>query len=247
MSSWINLTDGKRLSRLLYTNPVCFLCVRSSTSEHQLPHEASANETANETITDNVMVLSWLTATNNEGNFVFSVCKRRYTASLLVEGKVFTLSVPVKGMEKLVLHVGGISGRFGSKFSSHSNKDDESLSHDFLVPDDGEPLSKRQKKKMMRQKHGVPGLRRIDCFERHDSFAIEGTVAHILCSVSNTLSEHNPIDDDHTLFVARILEAHVHPSYWNSEKNLFQPKSADDPPYLTFFGSQTFGYVVQGK
>jgi flavin reductase (DIM6/NTAB) family NADH-FMN oxidoreductase RutF len=247
MSSWIHLTDGKRLSRLLYTNPVCFLCVHTVSSDPS--HETNASFTG-----DNVMVLSWLTATNNEGNFVFSLCNRRFTASLMEEGTIFTLSVPVQGMENLVRNVGGISGRFGSKFPAQNHQgDDDGLSDDkqqsVKINDEGGPfMSKRQKRKHLRQNHFIPGLRRIHCFGgRHEHFVIEGTVAHLLCTVAKTLSEYHLIDNEHTLFVAKILEANVHPTYWNNDKNLFRPSSDDDPPYLTFFGSQTFGYVTSGS
>jgi type II secretory pathway pseudopilin PulG len=81
----------------------------------------------------NVMVVSWLTATNNNGKFVMSINKRRRTAQNLVQmtadsatsnsaltiappSKLFTLCVPTAGMEELVLAVGGISGRVGCKF-----------------------------------------------------------------------------------------------------------------------------------
>ena len=63
----------------------------------------------------NVMILSWLTATNNEGKFMFSLNKHRHTASVI--RNEFTLSVPVQGMEDLVLSAGGVSAKWGySKF-----------------------------------------------------------------------------------------------------------------------------------
>ena len=59
---------------------------------------------------------------------------------------------------------------------------------------------------------------------------------------------HPPIviDDNH-LFVMAETDAYVHPSYWDRNKLLFRPLSNDVPPYLTFFGSQTFGYVTSGE
>lgn len=136
----------KRFSRLLYPNPVCFLChrefgadssVESSMKEDRLPQ-------------DNVMVVSWLMSTNNHGKFLMSLNKRRCTAQGLVDAVSslsdarfgvsaaeasrgtqetmypknsarkarFTLCVPVAGMEELVLAVGSTSGRVASKFKT---------------------------------------------------------------------------------------------------------------------------------
>ena len=58
---------------------------------------------------------------------------------------------------------------------------------------------------------------------------------------------HSPIiDDDHLLIMAEVTDAYVHPSYWDDMKKLFRPVSKEVPPYLKFFGSQTFGYVTSG-
>jgi hypothetical protein len=71
------------------------------------------------------MVLSWLTAINNRGSFVFSLNRRRHTSSLLKRAfnsnqskTMFVLAVPIHGMEALVRRVGSTSGRMGSKFSA---------------------------------------------------------------------------------------------------------------------------------
>jgi len=55
------------------------------------------------------------------------------------------------------------------------------------------------------------------------------------------------IDHEHLLVMAEVIDAYVHPSYWDVNKLLFRPLSTDVPPYLTFFGSQTFGYVMSGS
>jgi len=55
------------------------------------------------------------------------------------------------------------------------------------------------------------------------------------------------IDDNHLLVIAEIADASVHPSYWDRNKLLFSPLSNDVLPYLTFFGSLTFGYVTSGE
>ena len=226
--NWLELTTPKQFSRLLYTNPVCLL---STTKTFELPSR-------------NVMVLSWLTATNNDGLFMFSLNKRRHTASMFLEGHIkFCLSVPVKGMEPLILDVGKTSGRFGSKFTEdyHGKPSEQAL--------DGktgnEAVSHR---KHTRLSKGVPGLKSVPIGylsmsgDLSDLSAIDGTVAHLKCKSYQVIKEP-VIDEDHFLVLAQVEAAFVHKDYWNVEKHLFQPQHQHTPPYLTFFGSQTFGYI----
>jgi hypothetical protein len=143
-SDWIELTEGKQFSRLLYTNPVCFLCATSGSASCSVDNDDGDDDDKRPSTTtlpatrpsrgyptakrsaanEKVMVLSWLTATNNNGRFIFSLNRRRHSSSLLKSSlspssscsSEFTLSVPVQGMEELVRSVGSVSGQFGSKF-----------------------------------------------------------------------------------------------------------------------------------
>lgn len=72
-----------------------------------------------------------------------------------------------------------------------------------------------------------------------DLVAVQGTVARMRCRVVS----RSEADEQHWLVIAQIEEAFVHPSYWKANK-LFCPVSDDVPPYLTFFGSQTFGLAA---
>lgn len=232
---WIELNDRKEFSRLLYTNPVCFLGTQSAPGSRR-----DLNDT-------NVMVLSWLTATNNEGNFMFSLNKNRHTASMLRDE--FTLSVPVQGMEDIVLAVGGVSKRWGvSKFP----RDHLSSERPATEPD---PTSQNKKRKGPRFPLGIPSLECVPIgnFERDEEeksksdnksfpFAIKGTVAHLLCRVIHKVAQDDWVDMSHLVVFARVTKAHVLSSYWDVSKKLFRPDS-QSLPYLTFFGSQTFGYV----
>jgi hypothetical protein len=79
------------------------------------------------TWTHNVMVLSWMTPINNDGLFMFSLNKKRFSADCLAKAFAnnncsddddsdsggdattatkFMLCVPCKGMEPIVLHCG---------------------------------------------------------------------------------------------------------------------------------------------
>lgn len=98
---------------------------------------------------------------------------------------------------------------------------------------------------------------------------IDGTVAYMICQVVQILETHNDNNPDHYLLLGQIHGANVLSTYWDVQKNIFRPiitpsphrKDANDttttndhncsndpndkppPPYLTFFGAQTFGYV----
>jgi hypothetical protein len=243
----------------------------------------------------NVMVLSWITPTNNSGRFIFSINKARYTASSLAPtmtesttasgsrsstidntndyyqtGIEFILSVPTRDMEQVILDTGSISGRCGSKFSSERVDNRKNCSKKEITNDDA-TTSNRKRKKLKKQQlsaQGVVGLTPIpycdflDTSSRQTSlFAITGTVAHLKCRTygvigSQILSDErlyntdddktSPpiIDHNHLLVMAEVLDAHVHPLYWDEKKLIFCPISVEVPPYLTFLGSQTFGYVT---
>jgi flavin reductase (DIM6/NTAB) family NADH-FMN oxidoreductase RutF len=67
--------------------------------------------------------------------------------------------------------------------------------------------------------------------------AIAGAVCHIVCKVRSMTEE-----DGHWLVHAEMSEAFVQRRYWNGKQ--LCARDASVPPFLTFLGSQTFGYVV---
>ena len=235
---WIRLVDGKSFSRILYSNPVCFLSTCASAST--LPRR-------------NVMVVSWLSATNNRGRFMMSIHRSRHTSHILTtvtgDGSTtksdFVLSVPIAGMEELVLNVGKMSGRWGS---SKFPKDHDDVIHS--PQNDAQPPKKQRRFSM-----GINGLKgtKLGTSEEKleddgESCAIQGTVAHLKCRIYCIPSrDEDLIDDDHDLFLAEITDAYVHSNYWDKRKKLFfpqlKPNKPPVPPYLTFLGSQTFGYI----
>lgn len=255
---FIHLTEGKDFSRLLYPNPVCFLCTPSDISSHYYYQ-------------DNVMTCSWLTAMNNDGTLVMSINRHRHSAHYMKEvGQEFCLCVPVAGMESLVLAVGATSGKFGSKFleandansSSNIGVDDNHHHHHHHQKEDSPAanqdstvkshLSKRQKKRQEREalRNGIPGLVALPFDGSHNEiepsskrlFYIQGTVARMRCQIV-MVNQNDEIDNGHYIIFARVLDAYCHSGYWDESKKLFCAKEAQRP-FLTFFGSQTFGHVV---
>lgn len=215
MSGWNELENAQKRSRLLYTNPVCLFTTK--------PSGAPAN----------AMTISWLSPVDNsvrcpsssrpqltslwQGNFVYSMNKRRATASILPLCKRFgfflpdfpasatffaVLNVPVRGMEEMVLRIG----------NTHGND------------------------KMTRL--AIPTCSLPGCEEDDELVFIEGCAAHLVCSV---VSADESAIEDHVLTVARIERAWVKPEYWSGK--CFIPQSPEVPPYLSFLGSQTFAYV----
>lgn len=227
---WIQLEPhGREFSRMLYTNPVCFL---------------TTTDINNGKLFRNVMTVSWLSAVNNNGRFMMSINSKRHTASVLTNqsGAVFVLCVPVKGMEELVIQVGKTSGKWkSSKFPqdhiSTVEESEVSLAIDC--------------NKRIKYRHGIEGLvatkigtSQVIEKDAEIPFAIQGTVAHLVCKVDNILDpESKFIDDQHYLIMADILEAYVAKEYWDTKRKVFRPSEMSSP-YLTFFGSQLLGYVT---
>ena len=194
------------------------------------------------------MVLSWLTATNNSGHFIFSIHKKRYTAPFFLSNKKdFVLCVPTVEQRELVLAIGSTSGKFGSKLDRSEG--------DTTIDDASQVvrLSQRQRRKL-NQDHwnqfGIPGLHAQCLFEEDNEsggvFGVHGTVAHLRCRVLRILPKDTGEDDAHHLIQAQVVDAYCRSDYWEPQKQIFAPSLVTTPPpYLTFLGSQTFGKVVR--
>lgn len=265
-SSWIHLRTGKEFSRLLYPNPVCFLCTTTTTTSSSSVVTEESNKDNEASQQGNVMVISWLTATNNSGNFIMSINRHRYSATLLLQKRkeFFTLCVPIAGMEELVLDVGSISGRtIPSKFDRRVAGDDSCTRRSAPIATTTSSISKRQRKKLKRERfahEGIPGLVKVPfgnvdtiststtaatSTKHKDSlFGIQGTVAHMKCKVISTIEDN---DEDHYLVRGKVVDAYCHAEYWDEQKLLFCPKKPGIMSFLSFFGSQEFGQVVPTK
>lgn len=226
------LKNGRDFSRLLYPNPVCFL-----TSRRHDQHGW------------NVMTISWLTPVNNDGLVALSMNKGRYSYECLRACPFFVLSVPVSGMESLVLNVGKCSGRRGDKLTFLK---DQGLSVFKLAARSeniaGAVDSHTKIKKSFASlastdsesggESDAPGEFRASVSQDSDSgdVAVVGTVAWLQLTVESM----QDIDGQHAMIIARVKNAAVRPDYWNG-KNF--ASRVGGPPILTFLGSQAFGYT----
>jgi len=105
-AGFTRLTDRKMHSRLLYTNPVCMLTTVVPPALRSVEGQRW-----------NVMTISWLTATNNDGGLCLSINRRRFSAECLLAQGQFCLSVPPATLQQTVLALGKCSGRRVDKFS----------------------------------------------------------------------------------------------------------------------------------
>ncbi|KAE8876299.1 hypothetical protein PF002_g26351 [Phytophthora fragariae] len=220
---WVAVDRGM-LSRLLYPNPVCLLSVRSK--------DGSARS---------LMTITWLTAINNQGGFICSMNATRHTAKFMNQsGAVFVLNVPVRGMEELVLAVGGSTGADMDKFEqlnvavcAPGGGELQSTEDATSTSDDQVETKKRKlsKKELARQEIASAAAQ---------SIALRDCVAHLLCRVE-TVTE----DDGHLLLRCSQLAGWTRRSYWDG-RNFIPQEGTDAEPYLTFLGSKVFGYVLAG-
>ncbi|OLQ07025.1 hypothetical protein AK812_SmicGene9596 [Symbiodinium microadriaticum] len=172
----------------------------------------------------NLMTVSWLTAVDNNGHLVLSLNKRRHSAGSIMSSRAFVLNVPTAQLAQTVLEIGGCSGGTTDKIER------------FSAPLGGFCL---------------PGWKPLGAWPPSDEdseagklvFAISGCVAHLVVHVLVDLDEIS----SHHLLVCKVIRAFVRSTYWDGK--IFSPRLDMDtltPPYMSFFGSQTFGYVVPG-
>jgi hypothetical protein len=69
---------------------------------------------------------------------------------------------------------------------------------------------------------------------------IAETIAHMKC---NLLQHHEAADPGHWLVTAQIVEAQVHPQYWDGK--CLGRTSSSLPPLVSFIGSQRFSFIVE--
>jgi flavin reductase (DIM6/NTAB) family NADH-FMN oxidoreductase RutF len=288
------------LSRFLYPNPVVLLTVSkpnttiqesgcssdvlSTSTSHSVETGAATVMSDSKELADkddiitNIMTLSWLTAIDNHGHFIFSMNANRHTASLLFsvpiqqtttmasesesesdqrihlstnqlananeDGSYFVLSVPVDGMQDLVLKVGGISGRdclphgkihhLGIKTCKPGLDPSKELSSTSTAIDTPSLISKPKVHPLKNslQTSSIPT----------SLIAVQGTAAHLICQVLDTR-----IDFGHVIATAVIVDAYADPNYWDGKN--FAPKSTASstppPPHiLKFLGSKRFATVI---
>ena len=110
------LVPSHLASRLLYTNPVCFLAV--PLPETQVNHGMDDGTLPH--CPCNMMTISWLTATDNKGNFFMSMNKSRASSDFVQRSthQVFSLSVACEGCEDMLISLGTTSARIRNRGSN---------------------------------------------------------------------------------------------------------------------------------
>ena len=175
----------------------------------------------------NIMTVSWLTAVDNNGHLIVSINKRRHSAVNILSSGTFVLNVPTAQLAQTALEIGSCSGgitdkieRFGTLLGGYC----------------------------------LPGWKPLETWPPRDEdgeaeqamFAIGGCVAHLVVQVLLDLPDIPQLSSHH-LLVCHVRRAFVRSTYWDGK--VFAPQldvESQTPPYMSFFGSQTFGYIVPG-
>lgn len=241
---YIELTS-QSASRLLHPNPVCLLS--SINSNQQL----------------NVMPISWLTPANNYGGVVFVIHKSRATTLNILNTKEFILSIPNSEQRDMILACGKLSGHKVNKFSGivpelkkkiqePSNEAEKSNFNLFSVFNDDDD-DEEEEDEEVREKGENKEVNDVRNKEKtSDNLASVNVANHdILCPIANTvaymkcnvLNHHEGADPGHWIIISQIIEAHVHPKYWDGK--CFGQTSPTIPPILSFIGSQRFAFIVE--
>lgn len=236
-------------SRPLYPNPVCILSTWREPAAGVGPNEV------------NLMTISWLTPINNQGGFCCAMNQFRYSAQLLTSNPIFCLSVPVRGMEALVLRIGSCTGRRRSKPHELAvplcRPGWTPLPESMLrAPAQAAPSAAAEgpgascvppQKPDGSSPPGWPvwpidretdlGTALLEQEAQRCAVAVAPCVAHVLACVRHV----RPMQG-HFLLTCDTLAAYTKAEYWSGKT--LQPQRGDLPEILTFLGSQRFGYVA---
>ena len=208
----VELRDRQQMSRLLYASPVCLLGVSLG------PGRGASSRG------DNVMVISWLTCTDNRGGVFLSLNEKRHSAGIFdqpcassgayIRPVLFSLSVPTTGMQDTLVAVGRVHGCDVDKFASIAGL--TRCAPGWAEDDDGGDQEK----------------------DGGRVFAIKQCAAHLVLSVA-----HSPERSaGHLRVFAQITRAHVRKGYWDGKN--FASRDARLPPLLAFNGTSCFAKMI---
>lgn len=82
------------------------------------------------------------------------------------------------------------------------------------------------------------GLGRKEELDKDIPISIFECISHMYCEVNKVIQE---LDENHYILHCSIKKSFVDQNYWKG--NQFIPLDSKSKPYLTFLGSQTFGYI----
>lgn len=204
---WIHLKEGKELSRLLYTNPLCLFGVEYG---------------------EVLYALDRLTATNNEGSFLF--CLDPGQRSELVEDSTFQLYVPTQGMEELVKQIQKRSKAGQETTNKKPKLEDTAATTSLSAPQVAwQPITLAAQE----EASGNNG-------NNNPPSCVSGCVAWLQCRVSKTIDRDNA-----KVVLGQIEQAYVHPLYWDSQKKRLVPNQEEGcPPCLKRLGRDSIGYLL---
>lgn len=156
------------------------------------------------------------------------------------------LNVPVRGMEDLVLAIGGCSGANVDKFAT---LEIPTCALDGSATTLMDPVSRQADADAEAQTSSAPAHPKKPKLSRQElarqaiadaaakCVAVQGCAAHVLCRVETAQT-----DDGHWTLRCSQLAAWCQADYWDGKN--FVPKTPTAPPFLSFLGSKVFAYVT---
>jgi flavin reductase (DIM6/NTAB) family NADH-FMN oxidoreductase RutF len=223
-------------SRLLYSNPVCFLsaslppsalpALKAMEEEIQDKPQVKRLKSSSSTLSlRSVQSVSWLTSLDNHGNFLLSLNQTRYTSHFIRLRGEFSLSIACEGHENLLRKIGKISGRNQDKV------------RDFKIQICKLGWNKiEDREEIQGEMENERDVRLVD-FQSAPLFFVSSSVAHLHCSVREIITNHH-LSPAHYLVFAHIDDAAVRSDYW--QNGLLAPVHHELPALLSFLGNGTF-------
>lgn len=219
------------LSRLIYTNPVCALITKNACTSGTGSGTGSGCDTVEPG--HNAMVVSWLTAADNDGSFIMSINVRRHTLINLRSSSLFTLSPAVEGQEGVLLALGGSSGSDTNVYTHTGKLETIGVSTTQCAPTEPPPhLTKKRPR-------AVDALAAVAAAPP----CLAASPARLVCRLRSelTCNDGGGGVTGHALLLCDIITAFVSTLYWDSKR--FAPLHVGLPRLLCFQGSRTFSAI----
>ena len=213
--------------RLFYTNPVCFLTTLND-----------------DLVTNNVMTVSWLTCTNNQGGLFLSLNEKRATTRNLLRefdasadgdgsAPLLALSLACAGQETDLVRCGTTSGdNKVERLRWKMVRPGWPSAEEVAAEEGGESKQGSSSRSKKEQRRGFiqRGCQTLTCHAR--------SYAHVVCVVRSMM-----LVDAHYHVLCDIVVAYVRPEYQRLEGEgaaVFYPRNGGGPGGLKFLGSKLF-------
>jgi flavin reductase (DIM6/NTAB) family NADH-FMN oxidoreductase RutF len=241
-------------SRLLYTNPVCFLTsIYSQINRPKNVEPSSVNQTllSSPSNTNTFAALQEENQNQDENKCV----EEERNENISSESPNSAAPLPHRNIQAISwLTAADNHGRFIASLNCHRYTAEivrEEKRFVLNVATENQiallkavgGCSGREGDKFLRFSIPIcrPGWNNQEPDDTKDDIALTHSPAHLICQVDRIIEDIVP---GHLLLSCQVISAYVRSDYWLTGKN-FIPQSNSLPAYLTFLGSGNFAKVVQ--